>query len=343
MTPENITSEVKLPENKSHSTSPSSSITIEQGREVISLIIQEIKKVIIGQDNLIRKMLLALLADGHVLLEGVPGVAKTKICNALTNVISAKMNRIQFTPDLLPSDLIGTEVYKPQTGEFFVRKGPIFTNLLLADEINRAPSKVQSALLEAMQEKQVTIGEDSFKLPYPFLVLATQNPIEQEGTYSLPEAQLDRFLMKLIVTYPTFEEELKVVNTSTSFDRDLSGLKRIINIQDLFILKELATSVYTDSKIERYIVSLIHATRKPEDYGLKGRIDWGASPRASIALKICSKCLALMNGRNYVTHDDVKELAPDVLRHRIIISYLSESNGETSDEIIKKLLNTVPL
>jgi MoxR-like ATPase len=314
---------------------------ISQHAKHFSNLTSELHRQIVGQSYLIERLLVALISDGHVLLEGVPGLAKTKTLTALTTCIDAHMARVQFTPDLLPSDLIGTEVFRPQSGEFITRKGPIFTNLLLADEINRAPAKVQSALLQAMQEREVTIGEQTFKLPKPFLVLATQNPIEQEGTYSLPEAQLDRFLMKIKVDYPKFEEELEILKVTSDELRSQIGLRKILSLPQLEELKRSALEIYVDPKIDLYIVSLVQATRNADAFGLKGLVDWGASPRASIALKSCARSLALIRGKSYVTPDEIKELAPDVLRHRILTSFEAEARGTSSDEIIKALLKNV--
>lgn len=309
--------------------------------EIFHRIKSEIHHQIVGQDHLLDRLLVALMADGHVLLEGVPGLAKTKTLTALTQVLEASMNRIQFTPDILPSDVVGTEVYRPQTGDFVIRKGPVFTNLLLADEINRAPAKVQSALLQAMQEREVTIGEQTFKLPSPFLVLATQNPLEQEGTYPLPEAQLDRFLMKVKVGYPSFDDEVAIVGLAAHTGGSGPTVSRVLPLADLVSLRQSADELYIDSKIDRYIVSLVHATRNGDAYGLKGLIEWGASPRASIALKMCARALAFIRNKKFVTPDDVKEIAPDVLRHRILVTFEAEARGVDSDEIIRVLLNQV--
>jgi MoxR-like ATPase len=311
---------------------------------VLPTLREELAKVIVGQDYLIERLFIALLVRGHVLLEGVPGLAKTRTLSALTRAIDAKMGRIQFTPDLLPSDLIGTEVYRPQSGEFVTRHGPIFTNLLLADEINRSPAKVQSALLQAMQEREVTIGEETFKLPEPFLVLATQNPIEQEGTYQLPEAQVDRFVMKVIVNYPSFNEELgilKMVADDFGSKDPITSISKVISLNDLAALRAEVAQVYVDAKIDSYIVSLIQATRKADSFGLKDMIEWGASPRASIALKQCARALAFLRGKNFVSPDEVKDIAPDVLRHRILPSYEAEARGVNSDEIIRVLLKNI--
>jgi MoxR-like ATPase len=311
---------------------------------VLPTLREELAKVIVGQDYLIERLFIALLVRGHVLLEGVPGLAKTRTLSALTRAIDAKMGRIQFTPDLLPSDLIGTEVYRPQSGEFVTRRGPVFTNLLLADEINRSPAKVQSALLQAMQEREVTIGEETFKLPEPFLVLATQNPIEQEGTYQLPEAQVDRFIMKVLVHYPSFNEELgilKMVADDFGAKDPITSIQKVISLDDLASLRSEVAQVYVDPKIDSYIVSLIQATRKADSFGLKDMIEWGASPRASIALKQCARALAFLRGKNFVSPDEVKDIAPDVLRHRILPSYEAEARGINSDEIVRVLLKNI--
>jgi MoxR-like ATPase len=315
--------------------------TAQTPSEVFQRIKSELHKEIIGQDKLLDRLLVALLADGHVLLEGVPGLAKTRTLMALTKVLDAKMNRIQFTPDILPSDVVGTEVYRPQTGDFMIRKGPVFTNLLLADEINRAPAKVQSALLQAMQEREVTIGEETFKLPDPFLVLATQNPLEQEGTYALPEAQVDRFLMKVKVGYPSFDEEVSIIDLASGKHSAPASLSKVLPLPQLGLLKAQCEQIYVDSKIDRYIVSLVHATRSGDAYGLKGMIEWGASPRASIALRVCARALAFIKGKQFVTPDDVKEIAPEVLRHRVLVTFEAEARGVDSDEIIRALLSSV--
>ena len=310
---------------------------------VFAALTTELHRQIVGQEYLIERLLVALLADGHVLLEGVPGLAKTRTLTALTTCIEAHMSRVQFTPDLLPSDLIGTEVYRPQTGEFIIRHGPIFTNLLLADEINRAPAKVQSALLQAMQEREVTIGEQTFRLPQPFLVLATQNPIEQEGTYPLPEAQVDRFLMKVKVGYPSFEEEVDIIGVVSREAVEQVELRRVLSLPDLMDLRRRMQQMFVDPKIDRYVVSLVQASRSPEAFGLAGLIDWGASPRASIALKACARALAFVRGRSFVTPDEVKEIAPDVLRHRVLTSFEAEARGIDSDQVVKALLDNVTI
>lgn len=303
-------------------------------------LISEMRKSIVGQDRLIERLLISLLADGHLLLEGVPGLAKTKVLQVLSECIEARMQRVQFTPDLLPSDLLGTEVYRPNTGEFVIRQGPIFTNVLLADEINRAPAKVQSALLQAMQERQVSIGEHTFALPSPFLVLATQNPIEQEGTYPLPEAQLDRFLMKVIVKYPSFQEEVQIVELVTSKAKD-EKIRAVLSLNQLGDLRRLCQELYVDPKVFRYVVALVQASRESKKLGLEGMIEWGASPRASIALIAAARSLAFIRGKKFVTPDEVKELAPDVLRHRILPSFEGEARGITPDEIVSVLLRSV--
>ena len=312
-------------------------------QETFRALKQELGKHIVGQEALLERLMVGIIADGHVLLEGVPGLAKTRALTALTTCIDASMQRVQFTPDLLPSDLVGTEVYRPQTGEFSIRKGPIFTNLLLADEINRAPAKVQSALLQAMQEREVTIGESTFRLPEPFMVLATQNPIEQEGTYPLPEAQLDRFLMKLKVTYPSRDEEVAILGVVSKELSSPPSISRVLTLERLMALRIESLNLYVDPKIDQYIVALVQASRTPESFGLKGMVDWGASPRGAISLKSCARSLAFIRGRDFVTPDEVKELAYDCLRHRILTSYEAEARGMTSEEVIRTLLKSVSL
>lgn len=314
-------------------------LDIEGAEIVLKALRTEVGRHIIGQNVLVDRLLIALLADGHVLIEGVPGLAKTRTLSVLTACIDAHMSRIQFTADLLPSDLVGTEIYRASTGEFEIRQGPIFTNLLLADEINRAPAKVQSALLQSMQERQVTIGETTMDLPNPFLVLATQNPIEQEGTYPLPEAQLDRFLFKVKVGYPTGEEEFKILNLPDA--NVLSDVKKVASLDDLAQVSATAAQVFVDPRVDRYIVSLCQATRNADSFGLAGIVEWGASPRAGLAFKNAAKGLALLRGRGYVTPDDVQELAPEILRHRILLSFEGEARGLTTDEVIKVLLKSV--
>jgi len=290
-------------------------------------------------------MILALMCDGHVLLEGVPGLAKTTAISTLARALSLDFKRIQFTPDLLPSDLIGSRIYNQQTGEFSVKKGPVFTNFVLADEINRSPAKVQSALLEAMQERQVTIGNDTFKLPKPFFVMATQNPIEQEGTYLLPEAQVDRFMFKAIIEYPTYEEELLIMDYKNSVP-GIEAVKPAASVEEIQALRVAVKSVYADSSVKKYIVDIVHATRQPkEKLGEKYAplIAFGASPRASIGLLLASKAAALIEGRTFVTPEDVKGVAPDVLRHRIIPTYEAEAENVSSTDLVNIVLEHVPV
>ena len=312
--------------------------------EQLDRVKSEVRKVLVGQDVMLSRLLIALLTGGHVLLEGVPGLAKTTAIKALAAAIHCKFNRIQFTPDLLPADLIGTLIYNPREGAFSTRKGPIFANLVLADEINRAPSKVQSALLEAMQEHQVTIGDESFALEEPFLVLATQNPIEQEGTYPLPEAQVDRFMLKVVVGYPSKTEERKVV------DSVLDDLRRevqpVLDPAQLSEMKQTAASIYMDDKVKDYVLDVVSATRHPEEYRLKDLkplIEYGASPRASINLCLAARANAFLVGRGYVTPQDVKDVAFDVLRHRVILTYEAEAEETTSDDVVRKVLESVPV
>ena len=308
---------------------------------VLSNIRGEVKKVIVGQDRMLDRLLVGLLTRGHILLEGVPGLAKTLCIKTLATAIDTGFSRIQFTPDLLPADLLGTRVYNQATGDFTTKKGPIFTNLLLADEINRAPAKVQSALLEVMQERQVTIGPDTFRLSEPFLVMATQNPIESEGTYRLPEAQVDRFMLKVKIGYPTKDEELSIIDRMTTGTE--TAVDKVADVSEIFACRELVDRVYVDEKVKRYIVDLVFATREPEKYGLdiKDQIEFGASPRASIYLTLAAKAEAMMNGRGFVIPDDVKEMAPDVLRHRLALTYEAEADDVTTDEIIGRVLRKV--
>jgi MoxR-like ATPase len=305
---------------------------------------QQIGQLVVGQSDLIDRLLLALLCNGHVLLEGVPGVAKTLTINSLARAIDASFSRIQFTPDLLPGDLTGTLVYDPREHVFTAEKGPIFANLLLADEINRAPAKVQSALLEAMQEKQVTLGKETFPLPKPFLVLATQNPIEQEGTYMLPEAQVDRFMFKLKVGYPSMEDELIVMQRMARTEA-LPEIKAVMSIEQLLELRGVLEKVFIDEKVERYIIRLVDATRHPANYGLEldRYLRFGASPRASIYLSLAARGHALMLGRDYTTPQDVKDVSHDILRHRMAISYRAEAEAITSDDLLDKILSAVPV
>ncbi|MEO1837101.1 MAG: MoxR family ATPase [Akkermansiaceae bacterium] len=317
---------------------------VERESEVLSRIRSEAHKVIVGQDALLDRLLMALMCNQHVLIEGVPGLAKTLAVTTLAKMIQASFRRIQFTPDLLPADVVGTMIYNPKTGDFSIKKGPVFSNIILADEINRAPAKVQSALLEAMQERQVTIGDETFLLDDPFLVLATQNPVEQEGTYPLPEAQVDRFMMKLKVTYPSKTEEREILKRMARTKPNLN-VDGVITPEDVLRLRELTDEIFMDEKIEEYIVDLIEATRNPESYGLKIRdlIRYGASPRATIFLTMASRANALIEGRGYVTPQDVKTIAPDVLRHRVILTYEAEAEEKTSEDIIEEILANVPV
>ena len=312
--------------------------------ELIDGVKTEIRKVLVGQDVMVSRLLLALLSGGHVLLEGVPGLAKTTAIKALASAMHCKFSRIQFTPDLLPADLIGTLIYNPREGEFTTKKGPIFANLILADEINRAPSKVQSALLEAMQEHQVTIGDKTYKLEEPFFVLATQNPIEQEGTYPLPEAQVDRFMLKVVVTYPSKAEERKVVdNILDDVRRDV---KPVMDAAQLAAIQKTVASIYMDDKVKDYVLEVVDATRHPEQHKLhelKHLIEYGASPRASINLCLAARANAFLSHRGYVTPQDVKEVAFDILRHRVILTYEAEAENLTPDNVVKKVLDTVPV
>jgi len=304
----------------------------------------EIATVIVGQQYLIDRLIMGLLANGHILLEGLPGLAKTLSVKSLAGAINASMQRIQFTPDLLPADIIGTQLYNPKDGHFTTRKGPVFANLVLADEINRAPAKVQSALLEAMQERQVTIGPETFKLPEPFLVLATQNPIEQEGTYPLPEAQVDRFMLKLKVQYPTREEERRILDTMAATATNLK-VRPVVELNQIIAARAIVDNIYVDDKIKEYILSIVFATRDPASFqlDLKPYIRFGASPRATIYLTLAAKAQAFLNGRGYVTPQDVKSIAPDVLRHRLLVSYEAEAEDLTSEDIIGRILSKLPV
>tara|TARA_R100001143_G_C3361275_1_gene136293 strand:- start:9968 stop:10966 length:999 start_codon:yes stop_codon:yes gene_type:complete len=318
---------------------------IESSSAFIEDIYNELDKVIVGQRYMIDRLLIGLLADGHVLLEGVPGLAKTLTVSSLADAINTDFQRIQFTPDLLPADLIGTLIYNQKKMEFTVKKGPIFSNIVLADEINRSPAKVQSALLEAMQERQVTIGEETFMLDKPFLVLATQNPVEQEGTYSLPEAQVDRFMLKLKIGYPSKSEELKIMRLMAKTGEKIK-LKPVVTSKKILEAREVINEIYTDEKVEKYIVDLIFSTRNPEDYNLnelKGLISFGASPRASINLNLAARAHAFMQHRAYVTPEDVRFIAMDVLRHRIIPTFEAEAEDITPEDMISKILSTVPV
>jgi len=304
----------------------------------------EIGKVIIGQKYLVDRLLVGLLSNGHVLLEGVPGLAKTLSVKTLAAAIHTGFQRIQFTPDLLPADLLGTQIYSPKDGTFSTKRGPIFTNLLLADEINRAPAKVQSALLEAMQERQVTLGGETHKLPSPFLVLATENPIEQEGTYPLPEAQVDRFMLKLRITYPSIEEEKQILEAMAVTDKHFA-VTPVVEPDTIFRAQKVVSEIYMDEKIKDYILSIVFATREPEKYKLaiKDYLRYGASPRATIYLAVAARAQAFLQGRGYVTPQDVKTIAPDVLRHRIIASYEAEAEELTTDDLIVRILSELPV
>ncbi len=316
---------------------------VKQESNFIPELVRQIESVIVGQKYLIERLLVGILANGHILLEGVPGLAKTLSVYVLARAIKTKFQRIQFTPDLLPADLIGTLVYNPKDGTFTTKKGPIFTNIVLADEINRAPAKVQSALLEAMQERQVTIGENTFKLDKPFMVLATQNPIEQEGTYPLPEAQLDRFMLKLKIDYPNQEEELQIVRRMAQTDKRIE-VTPVVEPRTILQARKIVDEIYVDEKIEKYILNIVFATRKPQDYNLgqlNDLIQYGASPRASIYLIVAAKALAFIQGRGYVTPQDVKSIGMDVLRHRVIVSYEAEAEGKTSEDIIRNIFDEI--
>lgn len=318
---------------------------IKQESAFLREITREIESVIVGQKSLIHGMLVGMLADGHVLLEGVPGLAKTLAVQSLAQSLGGVYRRIQFTPDLLPSDLLGTQVYNPKTGEWSVKEGPVFANFVLADEINRAPAKVQSALLEAMQERQVTLAGETHKLPAPFLVLATQNPIEQEGTYALPEAQVDRFMLKVVVGYPSKEEEKQIIDRMASTGHKPS-VRAVATLEQILKARTLLDLIYVDEKVRSYIVDLVFATRNPQDYGLKelkALITYGGSPRASIALTQAARAHAFLEGRGFVTPQDVKSIGMDVLRHRVITSYEAEAEGLSSVQVIQKVFDNVPV
>jgi MoxR-like ATPase len=315
---------------------------IQQESSFVDLINLEMKKVIVGQKHLVESLLIGLLTNGHILLEGVPGLAKTLAIKSLAQTISARFARIQFTPDLLPADLIGTMIYSQKKEEFTIKKGPIFANFILADEINRAPAKVQSALLEAMQERQITISDTTFKLDEPFLVMATQNPIEQEGTYPLPEAQVDRFMLKVVISYPNREEERQIINQNLM--KQFPETSTILRPEDILKAREVVKDVYMDEKIQKYIVDIVFATREPESYQLgkyKEMISYGASPRAGISLAQAAKAFAFIKRRGYVIPEDVRAVCPEVLRHRIGLSYEAEANNITPEEIITDILNKV--
>ncbi len=315
---------------------------VEKESVYIRTLQAEIGKMIVGQNYLVERLLIGLLADGHVLVEGVPGLAKTLSVKTLAQAVNTQFQRIQFTPDLLPADLLGTLIYNPKTGEFTTKKGPLFSNIILADEINRAPAKVQAALLEAMQERQITLGGQTYKLEEPFMVMATQNPIEQEGTYPLPEAQVDRFMMKLRVSYPTKSEETEIMNRMTS-GRPIK-IQPVIGPQDILRAREVVREIYLDEKIRGYIIDIICATREPEKYklkDLKGMIMYGASPRATIFLNTGAKAYAFMRGRGYVTPDDVKAVGMDILRHRVSVTYEAEAQEMTSETVVKRIFDEI--
>ncbi|MCH8018231.1 MoxR family ATPase [candidate division KSB1 bacterium] len=315
---------------------------IEKESEFVDKISAEVAKVIVGQKYMIERLLIGLLANGHILLEGVPGLAKTMAVKTLAATVQTKFQRLQFTPDLLPADLIGTLIYDQRNGKFTTKKGPIFSNLVLADEINRSPAKVQSALLEAMMERQVTIGENTFPLDDPFLVLATQNPIEQEGTYPLPEAQVDRFMLKLSVGYPNKEEELEIMRRMTG--KEVPEVKPVVKLKDIISARDLVKEVYIDEKVEKYIIDIVFATRNPKDYGLddlQDLISFGASPRASIYLHQAAKAHAFLRRRGYVVPEDIRAIGMDVLRHRILVTYEAEAEEITPEDVVRKVLNKI--
>ncbi|MBC8183590.1 MoxR family ATPase [candidate division KSB1 bacterium] len=315
---------------------------IQKESAFVDKITEEVGKVIVGQKYMIERLLIGLLCNGHVHLEGVPGLAKTMAVNTLSGTIQTKFQRIQFTPDLLPADIIGTLIYDQSDGKFTTKKGPIFSNLVLADEINRSPAKVQSALLEAMQERQVTIGDKTFKLDDPFLVLATQNPIEQEGTYPLPEAQIDRFMLKLSIGYPNKEEELEIMRRMTQ--KKIPSAKPVVKPKEIIKAREVVNDIYMDEKIERYIIDIVFATRNPAEYDLPDLVDliqYGASPRASIYLKMAAKAHAFLRHRGYVTPEDVRSIGMDVLRHRLIVTYEAEAEEVTAEDVVRKILNKI--
>ena len=315
---------------------------VQQSGAFVKTLMTQVDKVIVGQRYMVERIIIAMLSNGHILIEGVPGLAKTLTVTTIAKALQASFQRLQFTPDLLPADLIGTQIYNPQKSEFYNKTGPIFANIILADEINRAPAKVQSALLEAMQERQVTIGDETMRLPEPFMVLATQNPIEQEGTYPLPEAQTDRFMLKVKVSYPTKQQEREILDlmgkTSNDFD-----IQPVISPEQISEVRKLIDMIYIDDKIKDYIVDIVDATRNPKDYGLEiaDLIAYGASPRATIGLTIAAKACAFMAGRAFVTPQDIKNIGPDVLRHRVIVSYEAEAEEKTSDDVIKSIFDNI--
>lgn len=317
----------------------------KEHQEKINRVANEVGKIVVGQEYMVNRLLVGLFTNGHVLLEGVPGIAKTLTVNTLADVLHLDFQRIQFTPDLLPADLVGTMIYNQKKAEFEVKKGPIFANVVLADEVNRAPAKVQSALLEAMQEKTVTIGEHSYQLDRPFLVLATQNPVDQEGTYSLPEAQIDRFMLKVKVDYPSKNEELEVMRRMSNMNFK-PEIETLLTKEDIFAIRDEVNQVSISESLERYIIELVFATRNPKEYGLDDEayyMQFGASPRASINLNLASKAIAFFNQRDYVLPEDIKEIAKDVLNHRIILNYEAEADGISTEQIIEKLLQKIPI
>jgi MoxR-like ATPase len=317
----------------------------QEHKEKIRQVIAEVGKVVVGQEYMVNRLLVGLFTNGHILLEGVPGLAKTLTVSTLAQVLHLDFQRIQFTPDLLPADLVGTMIYNQKDGKFEVKKGPIFANIILADEINRSPAKVQSALLEAMQEKTVTIGETTFKLDRPFLVMATQNPVDQEGTYALPEAQVDRFMLKVVINYPTKEQEMEVMRRISNMQFDFK-VNTMLTKEDIFAIREQVNQVKISESLERYIIELVYATRKPLEYKLNEQaqyIQFGASPRASINLNLASKAMAYMDGRDYVLPEDIKEVAMDVMNHRIILNYEAEADNVKTTDIISVLLTKVPI
>ncbi len=317
---------------------------IESKSEVITRLIKEINQTIIGQEKMVESLLIGLLGNGHILLEGVPGLAKTLAIKTLSEAVDGSFSRIQFTPDLLPADVVGTLIYNVKENDFSIKKGPIFSNFVLADEINRSPAKVQSALLEAMQEKQVTIGDETYKLDTPFLVLATQNPVEQEGTYPLPEAQMDRFMLKTVISYPSFQAEQMILRNS--INQTFPKVEKVISLQDILEAREMVKQIYMDEKIEKYILDIVFATRNPENVGLeklKNMISYGSSPRGSINLAQAAKVYAFLRKRAFVIPDDVRAVAKDVLRHRIGITYEAEAENVSPEEIIDNILNVVPV
>lgn len=325
-------------------TSPDATQAVQDASRWIRPLRHEIGRYLIGQTDMVDRLLIALLVRGHVLLEGVPGLAKTLALKTLAALVDAKFNRIQFTPDMLPADIVGTEIFDPRAAEFRVKRGPVFANFILADEINRAPAKVQSALLEAMQEKQVTIGDQTFPLATPFMVLATQNPLEQEGTYPLPEAQLDRFLLKVVVDYPSEAEELLVLDLAATI-KDMPIPRPVVTLDAIRLAGETAASLYLDDRVKQYIVRLVHTTRRPDDFGVRIApfIKVGASPRATIGLALAARAHAFIQGRTYVTPNDVKTIAMDVLRHRVAVTYEAEAEGLSSETLVQRILDELPV